>query len=158
MQISKKHAVLLLAAAALLIYLLWFFLRPVEIVAVHKRGRSSTAVLVKNFPFTDKGKISWWLENRAMLKEKYNAPYLDEDGTFWATIFLFGDGYQKDIIDERLCFDEIKSELRCINKNAVMTVYSNRDKQVFFSLGKGKYILINNGKVDRSESFKVTNP
>ena len=86
-----------------------------------------------------------------MLKEKYNAPYLDEDDTFWATIFLFGEGYQKDIIDERLCFDEIKSELRCIDKNAVMTVFSNRYNQVFFRVSKGKYILRKNGEIDKVE-------
>ena len=156
MQINKKRAVLLLAAAVLLVYLLWLFLHPVEIVAVHHKNGFSD-ILVKNFPFTDKGRISWWLENRAMLKEKYNVPNRDDNGTFLVTIFLFGDGYQKDIIDERLCFDEIKSELRCIDKNAVMTVFSDRYNQVFFSLGKERYILRNNGKLDRSESFKVTN-
>ncbi|ARJ43590.1 hypothetical protein B1H58_17105 [Pantoea alhagi] len=150
MQINKKRAALLLAGAALLVYLPWLFLRPVEIVAAHHKN-GFTDLLVKNFPFTDRGKINWWLENHAMLKEKYNAPYLDEDGTFWATIFLFGDGYQKDIIDERLCFDEIKSELRCIDKNAVMTVFSNRYNQVFFRVSKGKYILRKNGEIDKVE-------
>ncbi|GLR09261.1 DUF943 family protein [Mixta theicola] len=147
---NKKRAVLLLAGAALLIYLLWLVFRPVEIVAAHNKNGYSD-VLVKNFPFTHKGKINWWLENRAMLKEKYNVPNPDKDGSFWVTFFLFGEGYKKDKIDERLCFDEIKSELRCIDKKAVLTVGSSQGNQAFFRVNKGKYILRNNGKIDKVE-------
>lgn len=79
---NKKRAILLLAGTALLIYLLWLFLRPVEIVAVHQRSTNDSAILVRNFPLSDKGKINWWLKNRAMIKEKYNVPYPDEKGFF----------------------------------------------------------------------------
>ena len=50
MQINKKRAVLLLAGAALLVYLLWLFLRPVEIVAAHHKN-GFTDILVKKLPF-----------------------------------------------------------------------------------------------------------
>ncbi|MDU4093292.1 MAG: DUF943 family protein [Pantoea sp.] len=151
MQINnRQRAILLLVGAALLIYLAWFFLRPVDIVAVHKRGRDSTAVLVRNFPLTAKGKINWWLENRIMLKEKYNVPAPNKDGSFSMTFWLFGDGYKEDKIDERLCFDDIKTDKRCIEKDAVFTVSRNRYNRTFFTVYNGRYILENDGKL-----FKV---
>jgi len=61
-------------------------LRPIEIDAVHKEGGHSS-VLVKTFPLTDKGKIKWWLNNKDMLKSKYNIPSPDTDGSF---ILSFG--------------------------------------------------------------------
>ncbi|EIR87473.1 hypothetical protein YPPY46_4383, partial [Yersinia pestis PY-46] len=57
---SKKIiCALLLLGSILLGYFFWLSLRPVEIVAIHKDGNFS-AVLVRDFPVTDKGKINWW--------------------------------------------------------------------------------------------------
>ena len=67
---NKKILILFfLAVCVLLGYRIWLCLRPVEIVAVHQENNYSD-VLVRSFPPTDKGKISWWLENKNMLKEK----------------------------------------------------------------------------------------
>ena len=62
-------ALLLLAGCTGMGYWYWLCLRPVEIVAVHKEDHHAS-VLVKTFPLTDKGKISWWLKNKNILKEK----------------------------------------------------------------------------------------
>lgn len=69
---KKKRTLLLLIIVALLAYVFWFIGRPAERVAVHRRRGKAHAILVKNFLFTDSGKITWWLENRARLKEQYN--------------------------------------------------------------------------------------
>lgn len=54
---NKIICVLLLSGCALLGYLSWLSLRPVEIVAVHE-DQNFSSVLVRNFPFTDKGKLN----------------------------------------------------------------------------------------------------
>ncbi|MBS6057690.1 MAG: DUF943 family protein [Pantoea sp.] len=47
--------------------LLFFFrlLLPVKIIGVHKLGETSTIVIVKNFPLTRMGKISWWQQHQS---------------------------------------------------------------------------------------------
>ena len=66
---NKKILILVfLTGCVLLGYWLWLSLRPVAIVAVHEDG-SHASVLVKTFPFTDRGKINWWLKNKDMLKK-----------------------------------------------------------------------------------------
>ena len=157
-KINKKGKILLLAGTALLIYALWLLLRPVEIVAVHHRNNNFSAILVKSFPFTDKGKIHWWLENRAMLKEKYHVPDPDSKGFFSVTVWLFGDGYLEDKIDERLCFNEMKTERRCIEKDAVFTVSHNWYNQTFFTTYNGRYMLNSDEtltRIDEKKSFIV---
>ncbi|WP_146135904.1 DUF943 family protein, partial [Yersinia pseudotuberculosis] len=89
---SKKIiCALLLLGSILLGYFFWLSLRPVEIVAIHKDGNFS-AVLVRDFPVTDKGKINWWLENKSRLKDKYNIPNPAPDGFFSITFWDFGEG------------------------------------------------------------------
>lgn len=119
---NKKRAILLLAGTALLIYLLWFFLRAVEIVAVHQRSNNYSAILVRNFPLSDKDKINWWLKNRAMIKEKYNVPYPDENGFFSVTVWLFGEGYKEDKQDDdQYCFNDMKVKKDVLKKRQFLS-------------------------------------
>ena len=143
---NKKQRVLLLACSSLLVYLLWLLFRPVEIVAVHSHNTFSD-VLVKSFPFTDKGKIEWWLANRAMLKEQYNVPDPDKDGSFSITFWLFGDGYKEEEDKDRLCFNDMKTQKRCIEKDPVFTVSQNAYHRTFFTAYNGRYVLESNGKL-----------
>jgi len=50
---------------AIWLYVITTMLQPTEIVAVHQSD-----ILVKNFPLTEPGRIRWWQENRATIKEK----------------------------------------------------------------------------------------
>lgn len=150
---NKKQRVLLLACSTLLVYLLWLLFRPVEIVAVHSHNTFSD-VLVKSFHFTDKGKIDWWLANRAMLKEQYNIPDPDKDGSFSITFWLFGDGYKEEEDEDRLCFDDMKTKKRCIEKDAVFTVSHNWYNQTFFTTYNGRYMLNSDETLTRIEEKK----
>lgn len=49
-------------------YTVWKISRLVETVAVHQDRRYSF-ILVRNFPITDQGKITWWEDNKIKLKE-----------------------------------------------------------------------------------------
>ncbi|MEE3664394.1 DUF943 family protein [Brenneria sp. g21c3] len=148
---SKKNLrVLFLIGSALASYYLWLSLRPVDIVAVHEDGNFSS-VLVKNFPITDKGKISWWLKNKDMLKTKYNIPKSASYGNFTITFWLFGDGYKKEGKYDRLCFNDMKKEINCIEKKAVFSVNNDSKNRVIFTVYDGTYLMKKNGEIVKYE-------
>lgn len=64
----KRPTLLTLSACTFSGYQPWLFLRLVEMITVHNHG-SHSYILVKNAPFTDKGKINWWLENKDTQKK-----------------------------------------------------------------------------------------
>lgn len=121
MKANMKKALLIIVAAGtvLMSYLLWLTCRPVEIIAVHKKDNYSS-VLVNNFPFTDKGRINWWQENKQMLKNRYGVPRPDTDGFFTVIFWDFGDGYKEEGKYDRLCFDDMNPPANCIEKNKVL--------------------------------------
>ena len=146
----NKIICLLLAGTVLLIGFLWLSLRPVEIVAVHQRNNFSD-VLVKNFPFTDKGKIKWWLENQGMLKNRYGIPVPASNGYFDITVWLFDDGYKEEGKYDRLCFKNMKTEKNCIEKYKLFSVKKSPIYGVVFTANNGTYRLKKNGKVIKFE-------
>lgn len=153
MKNKKAIALLFLAGCVFLGYWLWLSLRPVEIIAVHHRESNFSAILVKNTPLTDKGKINWWMENKAIFKEKYNIPNPAEDGSFSVTVWLFGEGYKEEGKYDRFCFNDIKSEKNCIEKDAVFTVTNSKNRGVFFTIYDGdNYRSGQNGDIIKVES------
>ena len=112
---NKAVIVLLLAVVAGVIYLIWFLLRPVEIVAVHQDGNYSH-ILVKNFPLTEKGKIDWWLMNKDMLKQRYGIPKPASYGAFTIVFWDFSGGYMEEGKYDRRCFADMKPPVNCIEK------------------------------------------
>ncbi|MGV3347054.1 DUF943 family protein [Enterobacteriaceae bacterium LUAb1] len=143
---KKTIAFITLAGCVLGGYWLWLSLRPVEIVAVHDNGNHSY-VLVRNFPPTDKGKINWWLENKSILKEKYDTPKPSSSGSFTIIFWLFGEGYKETDGYDRLCFDDMPPPLNCIDKEAVFSVSNSNNLGVLFTTYDGKYQLQKNGDI-----------
>lgn len=111
----RVKLVLLVMAGVLIGYAFWLLLRPVEIVVVHQRNNFS-AVLVKNFPLTDQGKISWWMKNKDRLKMRYGIPKPASYGSFTITFWLFGDGYKEEGKYDRLCFDDMDTKLTVLKR------------------------------------------
>ncbi|AVJ20190.1 hypothetical protein CLM71_22425 [Serratia sp. MYb239] len=134
------------AAMALFGFFLWCSLQPVEIIAIHQRENYSD-VLVKNFPFTDKGKIKWWLDNKNNLKEKYGIPKPDSDGFFTVIFWDFGDGYKEAGKYDRMCFDDMKEKENCIEKNVFFIAENDRDKDMLFVADGGRYLMKKNGEL-----------
>lgn len=142
----KKNLLILIAAGSILVgYFFWLAFRPVKIIAVHDDGNYSS-ILVKNFPVTDKGKIEWWLENKKILKTRYNIPKPASYGSYDVTFWDFGDGYKKEKYD-RLCFDEMKATMNCIDKKAVFTIKRFNDEKEIFITYEGRYQLQDNGEI-----------
>ncbi|ATF90626.1 DUF943 family protein [Cedecea neteri] len=127
-------------------YLLWQSLRPVEIVAVHQRNTYSS-VLVKNFPFTKKGKINWWLENKDMLKARYDIPRPESHGGYTIIFWLFGEGYKEEGKYDRLCFDDMEKKVNCIDKDLVFIVDYSKNTGLELTVNGSVYRLEENGNI-----------
>ncbi|MCA4823531.1 MAG: DUF943 family protein [Serratia rubidaea] len=145
---KKVIYTLALAGMALLGYFSWCSLQPVEIIAIHQR-ESYSDVLVKNFPFTDKGKINWWLDNKNNLKEKYGIPKPDSDGFFTIIFWDFGEGYKEAGKYDRMCFEDMKEKSNCIDKNKELTVKNDRHHDILFTVSSGMYRMKKSGDITR---------
>ncbi|MCL2897959.1 DUF943 family protein [Brenneria tiliae] len=127
--LSKKRVIAVLSILTAVHAIIWLS-RPVKIVAIHQRNNFSD-VLVLNFPLTNRGKIDWWLKNRAMLQEKYAIPKRSSYGSFTIDFLDFSEGYKESEYD-RLCFEDISAEKNCIEKELVFSIDDN---------GKGSILL-----------------
>ncbi|NIF33879.1 DUF943 family protein [Enterobacter sp. Cy-643] len=143
---KKALSLLVFASCVLAGYLLWESLRPVEIVAVHQRN-SYSSVLVKNFPFTSRGKINWWLENKEMLKAKYDIPRPASYGGYTIDFWLFGEGYKEEGKYDRLCFDDMKTKVNCIDKDVVFIVDYSKNMGLELTVNGSVYRLEENGNL-----------
>jgi len=149
MKASLKKILLILAVIITILtgYFSWLTLRPVEIVAIHHRSSGFSAVLVKNFPLTDKGKINWWLKNSKSIEKKYQIPTPDKDGSFYLTFWLFGEGYKAEGKYDRLCFKDMQSPINCIEKNRVFSVETGQRGNIFFTVKDAVYRMGKNGEI-----------
>jgi len=152
MRVKKKQTIVLifLTGCMLLGYWLWLSLCTVEIVAVHEDGNHAS-VLVKAFPVTDKGKISWWLKNKDMIKDKYNIPKLSSSGNFTIVFWDFGDGYKEEGKYDRRCFSDMKTKENCIDKNRVFSVETGRDSDILFTVSDAIYLMKKNGELIKNK-------
>ncbi|URQ62190.1 DUF943 family protein [Pantoea alhagi] len=142
---------ILAITAVILSYILWLNLRPVNIIAVHYDGHYSD-VLVDNFPVTARGKISWWLENKDMLKQRYGIPKISSYGSYSIVFWYFGDGYMEEGKYDRLCFREMKTEKNCIEKDKAFTVSDGGNSGLYFLANEGYYQLTDSGKIVKRPS------
>ena len=142
-----RYASLLLVGCILVGYAISLSLRTVEIAAVHTSDNFSD-VLVTNFPLTEKGKINWWLANKDKLSENYGIPTQPPgSGRFSINFWDFSDGYKKKEKYDRLCFPEMKIDVNCIEKDAVLIVSNNRAGSIFFTVDNGRYMIKDNGDI-----------
>ncbi|AIR59908.1 membrane protein [Cedecea neteri] len=143
---NKTLSLLFFVGCVLAGYLLWQSLRTVEIVAVHQRNAYSD-VLVKNFPFTSRGKINWWLENKEMLKAKYDIPRPASYGGYTIIFWLFGEGYKEEGKYDRLCFDDMETKVNCIDKDSVFRISNSKNTGLEITVNGSVYRLEENGNL-----------
>ena len=128
---NKQRMAKVIAAAACG-YLLWQYLTPVEIVAVHKND----FILVRHFPYLKSRQIAWWEANKDMIKAKYGIPHKSSDGGYDVFIMDFGDGYRidrgTDEDSDLLCFDDMPVAARCIEKNRLRWIGWSQNTGQFY--------------------------
>ncbi|MGL4860189.1 MAG: DUF943 family protein, partial [Enterobacteriaceae bacterium] len=112
-----------LVAIITVVYLVWRVSQPVKIIALHE----GSEILVNTFPLTDRGKIEWWITNKDILEKEFSFPQKYSDGSFSVRIWDIGDGYKKmprrDTGSDLACFDDMKTDVNCIEKQSYMTIY-----------------------------------
>ncbi|VTQ56560.1 Enterobacterial putative membrane protein (DUF943) [Campylobacter jejuni] len=121
-------------------YLLLF--RKTEIIFVH-HVKGDTDIVVRNFPLTQVGKIIWWENNKDNPLIKNEISDVDEYGNYFVGIEDIGVGFitvsearfsswYSFAKNDLICFDEIKSERRCIEKNNLMMIHNSRDNKTVY--------------------------
>lgn len=145
-KVKKNLYTLLLLTGVLYGGFFWWSQRPVAIVAVHQKNNYSD-ILVKNFPFTDRQKINWWLKNKAMLKEKYGVPSPAKNGFYSVIFWDFGEGYKETDGYDRLCFDDMKTNINCIDKEKYFTVWNGKNNNISFGVHDGEYFIKEKGEM-----------
>lgn len=128
-----KYKLIYIVLATGLYFLLWRSLTPVEIIGVHKLGTTSAVVIVKNFPLTRSGSISWWKRRQFQLQQKW--PFLNSSNT--QSIFFFQTNYQEnsgtDEDSDLLCFEERVDKENCISKqNRPLVVIYYPDGRILY--------------------------
>ncbi|AUX74505.1 DUF943 family protein [Erwinia pyrifoliae] len=111
----------------LLIFAGYLIIRKQHISVVDAHYDGNTAqVIVDELPFLKSYKIEWWNENKESIMKKYNIPTGDKI-PFLIVIYAFGDGYQVEDKEDRLCFSDIKPPKNCIDKKILMMIWRTRD-------------------------------
>ena len=153
MRVKNKKAIVALFLACCILpgYWLWLSLRPVEIVAIHQEF-DTTSILINEFPLTTQGKINWWLNHKDMLKKKYDIPKPSSSGYFTVIFWNFGEGYKKEGKYDRLCFNDMKAPINCIEKDKLFTVSYGKNLGLSFTTNDGIYRMKTKGAIVKDES------
>lgn len=127
----NKRLIAGVIAAAASGYLLWQYLTPVEIVAVHRN-----VMLVRHFPYLKSRQIAWWEANNDMIQAKYGIPSKSEADYYSVVIMDFGKGYRidrgTDEDSDLLCFNEMSVDARCIEKHPRLWVRFSQSTGLFY--------------------------
>jgi len=122
---SFKKTILFVLIFFGFIYFLYISLVPVKIISFVREG-SRIYLFVENFPITDKARIAWWLDNKELLKEKYNLPFIGSDKRWMVLIGEAGDGFQflqhRASDNDLRCFDSLKPGANCIEKKWLLWI------------------------------------
>lgn len=104
---------------------LYFNRQEVTIINAHYNGHTA-AILVDRLPLTNSSKIKWWESNQDKIRRKYHIPS-GINGPFLIDVFAFGEGYQEEGKEDRLCFEEVKPPRNCIDKKMLMSIWTTRE-------------------------------
>ncbi|WP_338111628.1 DUF943 family protein [Rosenbergiella australiborealis] len=135
---------IIITLSAFLYYRIMIDTAPVAIIAIHNNNGFSS-VLVRNFPYSDKKRIKWWLDHKQYLKENYGIPQSDTQGSFTVIFWDFGDGYKETDGYDSLCFRDVVLPKNCIDKNALLSVKNGKNSGLEFWVDSGIYRITQDG-------------
>ncbi|MFZ4834575.1 DUF943 family protein [Rouxiella sp. Mn2063] len=112
-------------------YLLWLNNRTVHVIDAHY-DMGGAQIIVNNLPITNSAKISWWQHNQQEIRKKYHIPdkYMDP---MLITVYAFGNGYQEEGKEDRMCFEDMPPPRNCIDKDILMMIWHNRDGSIKYN-------------------------
>ncbi|ELQ6022792.1 DUF943 family protein [Cronobacter turicensis] len=144
----KKRVLLLVIILAAVVIIRFMTDRSVNIIAVHQNPYTA-AVIVERLPWRDRDKIAWWRDNEKRLIKHYSLKIDNPRGALDYFVYAFGEGYQPEGDADRLCFEEIKSPSRCIDKNLLMVVTQNRAGAQIFLIDQYRYQVMRDSELQK---------
>lgn len=112
----------------------YYFCRDPKVTVINSYYDGSTArVIVDALPFTESAKIEWWQHNQDQIRRKYHIP-AGTQGPFLITIYAFGEGYQEEVKEDRLCFPNVEPPRNCIDKNILMMIWRTREGGIKYNI------------------------
>ncbi|MBU9846341.1 DUF943 family protein [Rahnella ecdela] len=144
---SKKNITVCVLLAALFIFRL--ITRNPEIIHVDQ-DVGAMVIVVKQPPLTQEGKIIWWEVHEGAIKKKYGLPKPEENGVYYISVTDGGNGFKKVSQDNSnwfsfsnrklYCFDEVKSEERCLEYNDIMTIIHDENNKISYLIGNDQIV------------------
>ncbi|WP_167458021.1 DUF943 family protein [Rahnella woolbedingensis] len=144
---SKKNITVYILLAALFLFRL--ITRSPEIIYVDQ-DVGTMVIVVKQPPLTQEGKITWWEVHEGAIKNKYGSPKPDENGVYYVSVIDGGNGFKKTSQDNSnwfsfynrklYCFDEVKSEERCLENDEVMTVIHDENNKISYLIDDSQIV------------------
>ena len=109
-------------------------------------------IAVDHLPLTDRDKISWFNDNKAILQNRY---HILMDDFEQITIMEAVGGIKNSTsrrIDDYYCFTNITSDNRCVDKSMQMQIERDQDGTVTFYIHSagGIYVQDTDGNVQKS--------
>ncbi|MEJ5176640.1 DUF943 family protein [Erwinia sp. MYb416] len=137
----KKYYLLLVLIAG--VYVFSWFQRPVNIVSFVREG-SRIYLFVEHFPMMDKGRIAWWLDNKTLLKEKYNLSFIGSKYPWTVLVSEVGDGFQflqhRASDNDLRCFDSLKPGTNCVEKKWLLWISHFNQVDTRYTTDDSEYI------------------
>ncbi|WP_312412524.1 DUF943 family protein [Pseudescherichia sp.] len=143
----KKNSILGIVIAALALG--FFFVKksiPVEVMAVDATP-NTVLIAVKGLPHSAKSKLSWWLDNKSLLISEYKLDFTEPDEQPSVYIYDFSDGFKKEEMKDRLCFDSVSPPNNCIDKNIDMVISQLRNGEIKLAVDDDVFIEDKSGKI-----------
>jgi len=96
-------------------------------------------IAVDHMPLTEWGRIQWYLEHKAELKERYRIPGTSSYSiAFWEAAGGFIDG-DKSGDGDLICFNKTESKKDCLEKSLLLSVYFEEGEQERFTFSDCNY-------------------
>lgn len=143
----KKTSFFVIVIAAFALGFL--FVKKPAAVEVMALGKTPNTVLiaVKGLPFSTKSKLSWWLDNKSQLFSQYKLDFTEPDEQPSVYIYDFGDGFKKEEMKDRLCFESVSPPNNCIDKNIAMVISQLRNGEIKLAIDDDVFIQDKSGKI-----------
>lgn len=143
----KKTSILVIVIATLALG--GFFVKktaPVELMAVDKTP-NTVLIAVKGLPYSAKSKLSWWLDNKNLLISKYKLDFTKPHEQPSVYIYDVSEGFKKEEMKDRLCFDSVSLPNNCIDKNIAMVISQLRNGEIKLTIDDDVFIQDKSGKI-----------
>jgi len=136
----KKTCILIIIIAVLALG--FFFVNKsasVEVMAVDKTP-NTVLIAVKGLPYSVKTKLSWWLDNKSLLSSQYKLDFTELNEQPSVYIYDFGNGFKKEEMKDRLCFNSVSPPNNCIDKNIAMVISQRRNGEIKLAIDDEVFI------------------